>query len=275
MMSPGPESAEAREVMKIVDLTPEQRQPYFVCLEDWSEELKEGGNHKELWYQKMMDTGLRVKLAVDDDGRAGGMIQYVPIEHSFAEGKGLSFVLCIWVHGRKQGIGNWQGRGIGKALLRAAEQDAKERGALGMAAWGMALPVFMKASWFRKQGYKAADRQGLQVLLWKPFEESAAAPRWIRKKKVPETMAGKVAVTAFLNGWCPAMNMVYERAKRAAAEFGDSVVFRTVDTLDRNVMLEWGISDALFVGSRQVKIGPPPSFKKIRQKIARQVKKTS
>jgi len=47
-----------------------------------------------------------------------------------------------------------QGRGIGSALLEAAENDARELGAKGMAAWGLWLPFWMKASWFKKHGYK-------------------------------------------------------------------------------------------------------------------------
>ena len=50
---------------------------------------------------------------------------------------------------------------MGKALLRAAEEDARALGALGMAAWGISLPFWMKASWFRKHGYRKADRQGI------------------------------------------------------------------------------------------------------------------
>ncbi len=45
--------------MKIIDLMPEHEQLYFVCLEDWSDEMKDAGNHKELWYNKMKDKGLR------------------------------------------------------------------------------------------------------------------------------------------------------------------------------------------------------------------------
>ena len=78
--------------MKIIDLTEEHRNIYFVCLEDWSDEMKEAGNHKRLWYEAMKDKGLRVKLALDHDGIAGGMIQYFPIEHSFVEGKELYFI---------------------------------------------------------------------------------------------------------------------------------------------------------------------------------------
>ncbi len=35
--------------MKVIDLTEEHKELYFVCLEDWSDEMKEAGNHKECW----------------------------------------------------------------------------------------------------------------------------------------------------------------------------------------------------------------------------------
>jgi hypothetical protein len=185
--------------MKVVDLSEKHEQLYFVCLEDWSEEIKEAGEHKANWYHKMKDKGLRVKLALDGSGEVGGMIQYVPIEHSFAE------------------------------------------------------------------GYKKADNQNMAVLLWKPFSGDASPPKWIREKKKPQKVPGEVTVTAFLNGWCPAQNMVFERAKRAAAEFGDNVKFRDINTFDREVFAEWGIADALFIDDKQVRTGPPPSSKKIKR----------
>ena len=259
--------------MQIISLSPEHEKLYCVCLEDWSDEMKEAGDHKETWLRKMRGKGLRVKLALDDKGEVGGMIQYVPIEESFVDGQGLYFVLCIWVHGHKGGRGNFQKRGMGKALLEAAEMDAKELGAKGMAAWGMALPVFIRASWFKKHGYKKADSQSMQILLWKPFTEDAAPPRWIRNKKTPNLQPGKVTVTALLNGWCPAMNMTFERAKRAAGELGGKVVFQAVDTFDRSVFREWGEPDALFVDQKALRMGPPPSYEKIRKKIAKKIKK--
>ena len=96
---------------------------------------------------------------------------------------------------------------------------------------------------------------------------------WIRQKKMPETIPGKVTVTAFISGWCPAQNMVFERAKRACAEFGGKVAFRRIDTSDRDVFRAWGISDGIFVDGKRIGNGPPLSFEKIRQKIHRQVKK--
>ena len=259
--------------MNIVDLSPEYLDTYLACLEDYSDEIKEGAAHKRRWYEAMKDKGLRVKLALVD-GKPSGMIHYVPIEHAFAEGRDLYFVHCVWVHAHKgKGVGDHRKRGIGTALVKAAEEDARALGAKGLVVWGLAIPVFMRASWFRKQGFRTADKIGLQVLLWKPFKEDAAAPRWIRLKEKPGRIDGRVAVDAFVHGWCPAMNMCFERAKRAAAEFGDAVEFRPVETLDRAVYLSRGIADGLYIDGKSVRTGPPPSYEKIRKKIAKKIKK--
>ena len=259
--------------MKIINLGEEHQALYFECLEDWCEEMKEACTHKKEWYEKTKDKGLGVKLAVDDRGEVGGMIQYLPIEESFVDGERLYFVLCIWVHGYKQGRGNFQKRGMGKALLAAAEDDARRLGAEGMAAWGIWLPFWMKASWFKKKGYRKADRDSMRVLMWKPFEDDAKPPRWVRQQRKPPIFPGKVTVTSFINGWCPAQNIVFERAKRACSEFGDKVKFEAIDTSRRDVFFDWGISDGLFINGREVRTGPPPSYEKIRKLIAKQAKR--
>lgn len=259
--------------MQIVDLNEKDEALYFVCLEDWSDEMREAGDHKERWYRRMKGKGLRVKLAVDDGGVVGGMIQYIPIELSHASGEGLYFINCIWVHGHERGRGDFSGRGMGKALLKAAEDDAKRLGAKGMAAWGVSLPVWMRASWFEKQGYERTDEDGTAVLLWKPFTQDAKSPRWIRQKKRPRIVSGKVTVTAFMGGWCPAQNLVYERARRAAADLGDKVVFNGVDTSERSSFLEWGIVDGLFIDDKTVRTGPPPTYEEIRGLIAERVRR--
>ena len=259
--------------MKIIDLTEEHEKLYHICLEDWSDEIKEGGNHKECWHRKMKEKGLRVKIALDDKGEVGGMIQYIPIEHSFADGQDLYFILCIWIHGYKEGRGNFQKRGMGKGLLQAAEDDARVSGRKGIAAWGVPLPLWMKASWYKKQGYRVADKSGFfdPVLLWKPFTEDAIPPKWIKRFKKPQKIPGKITVTAFKNGWCPAQNIVFERAKKAASEFGEKVIFREINTFDRNTFLEWGISDGLFIDDKEIRTGPPPSYEKIRRRISKKV----
>jgi N-acetylglutamate synthase-like GNAT family acetyltransferase len=259
--------------MEVIDLPVEQEKAYFQCLEEWSEEIREAGDHKQKWYERMRGQGLRVKVAVDEQGTVGGMIQYVPIEKVAVQGRDLYYVHCIWVHGYPQGRGDFRKRGMGKALLAAAEEDVRRLGAKGLVVWGLSLPFFMRASWFRRQGYRRVDRDGMQELLWKPFSADAAPPRWIKRKRKPAAEPGRVTVTCFKNGWCPGQNLVYERARRAAAELGEPVVFREIDTFDRNVASEWGISDALFVDGRQIRTGPPPSYEKIKQAIAGRLRK--
>jgi GNAT superfamily N-acetyltransferase len=265
--------AKSQPTWRISDLSPEHHGTYFCCLEDWSNYIKDAGSHKACWFEKYQDKGLAVKIALNENDDAVGMIQYLPIEESFVQGHDLYFVLCIWVHGHKQGLGNYQGMGIGQCMLEAAENDAKEKGAQGMAAWGLWMPVWMKASWFKKHGYRKADRDGLALLVWKPFNRNATPPRWIRPKKQPPIMAGKVTVAAFINGWCPGQNITFERAKRACKEFGDTVIFQEYDTSDRDTFLHWGITDGVFVNGKSVSYGPPPPYEKILKLIKKEVNK--
>lgn len=74
--------------------------------------------------------------------------------------------------------------------------------------------LWMRAAWFRKHGYRKADRMGIQVLLWEPFVADALPPRWIRTMKRPERVPGTATVVAFVNRWCQAMNPAAERARR-------------------------------------------------------------
>lgn len=259
--------------MKITDISPETEQQYFCCLEEWSDDIKEAGNHKQRWYERMKDKGVRVKFAVDDNGVIGGMIQYLPIEHSVFDGRDLYSILCIWVHGHKQGRGDYRHRGMGPALLKAAEEDCKNIGAKGMTAWGLGIPVWMRASWFKGKGYRVVDREGINRLLWKPFTEDAVPPKFIRSRKLPGKGESAVNITIFRNGWCPVMNLTSERALRAAREFGDKVNITEYDTLDKKVVEEWGINDGLFIDSREIQPGPPPSYEKIRKKVEKRVKR--
>jgi len=86
---------------------------------------------------------------------------------------------------------------------------------------------------------------------------------------------GKVTVTSFVNGWCPVQNMVHERAKRASQEFGKWIEFQEIQTFDRAVFNEWGISDGLFIDGKQVRTGPPPSYEKIKKRIWKRVKRVA
>lgn len=259
----------------ISDLTENDVPLYCMCLEDWSDEMKEAGKHKSDWYKKMKDKGLKVKLAKNENGDIGGMIHYFPAEYANVIAKDMYFIQCIWVHGYKQGRGNFQKKGMGTALIRAAEEDSRSLGAAGLIAWGLSLPFWMKASWFKKRGFKTADKYNMMELLWKQFKENALEPKWNKTQKDPlETInKEKVTITGFINGVCPVGGINFERSKRAASNFKDKVVFREINTYEPDTIKEWGITDAVYINNKLITTGPPLTYKKINKLIKKEVKK--
>ncbi|MCF8367599.1 MAG: GNAT family N-acetyltransferase [Bacteroidales bacterium] len=261
--------------MKIINLTEEYKHTYFHCLEHHSEEMTEAVAMKEAWYNKMKDNGLRVKLALSDEGVVAGLIQYFPIEHSWVKGKDLYFIGCIWVHSNLQGYGNFQKRGMGTALLKAAEEDVAEIGAKGIVAWGTSLPVWMKASWYKKRGYLTVERKGFlgDLLLWKKLAGDAEPPGWNKQAKMPQKSKDKVHVSCLTSGWCTAMNLSCLRTRNVAWEFGDRVELEEVDTSDKTIFNEWGTTDSIFIDGKKIVAGPPPPEEKIRKRIAKSLVK--
>jgi hypothetical protein len=237
--------------MRIVDLDAATERAWLMCLKEWGPEPL-GTAHRADWYRRLKSCGVRVKLAITDDGIVGGTIQYVPIEYSMAIGHHLYFVQCTWVHGYEEGPGNLQHRGMGKALLAAAEEDVKHRGAQGLAAWGNTFPGWMPVAWLLKQGYEEADRKGSRVLVWKRFSPDADAPKWRVRRKTPERIPGKVVITALFNPWCGDACDFYERVAGLAQTMKDKVQFTRIDTSRPEALDEWGLNNAVFVNDQQI-----------------------
>jgi len=256
--------------MKIIDLDKDHESEYLACLEEWDKEMIENRYIKEAWLHKMQKKGLRTKLSLTEKGDVAGMIEYVPIEHSYAEGEDLYFINCIWVHGYEdKGVGNQQSKGIGTALLQAAEEDVRSMGKKGLVAWGIPENFWMTAAWYQKHGYEKVDQLKWRILVWKPFADDAKPPRWIRGEYAQEQMPDKVRVTAFYSGQCPAENCTYSRAKLVAGEFGDPVVFEVIDKSNDENRRRYGIQGGLYIDGKNISKGPPPSCEEIRDKISK------
>lgn len=259
--------------MQIRDLTEADLPAYFCCLEEWEERLEPGKAYKQKWYAQAQNKGLRVKLAIDDDGTPCGMIQYQPVEHTHITGKDIYFIYCIWVHGHTQGIGNRQHKGIGKALLAAAEEDARNLGAKGIAAWGLRIPVWMKAAWFRKQGYQAVHSSGIMQLVFKAWAPDVPKPAFPKPKKKPAAGKEKVILTDFIDGWCTYSNVTHANAAILAAEFPGKVELVTLDATDKEVLAEWGIGEGLYIDGKAVRTAPPLPYAALKSKVEKRIKR--
>jgi hypothetical protein len=50
------------------------------------------------------------------------------------------------------------------------------------------------------------------------------------------------------------------------------VDFRSIDTSTPETLREWGISHGVFIGGKEVRSGPPPSYKKVLKIMTRSAK---
>jgi hypothetical protein len=95
----------------------------------------------------------------------------------------------------------------------------------------------------------------------------------MKKRKKPGKGKDRVDIALFKTGWCPVMNLAYERTLRAAGEFGNKIILKEYDALDRKVVEEWGISDGIFIDGKELRTGPPPSYEKVHRKIKKRARR--
>jgi hypothetical protein len=219
----------------------------------------------------------------NDDNEAIGMLRLNECTAIYAGGRfGEISEFYVAPEGRSKGVG---------AKLLAAARDfgisriwkRLEVGAPDVPRWDKTVAfylsygdssyhIFMRARWFKKHGYQKADRSGISVLLWKPFSDDASPPQWIKAKRKPELIQGKVVVTALANGWCSGIKGMIERAWQISSEFEDKVVYREIDPNSRVVARKWDLSDGLFVNEKNIYKGPPLPYDKIKKIIGKKFK---
>jgi len=113
-------------------------------------------------------------------------------------------------------------------------------------------------------------------LLYKAFTPDSIPPRWRKPAPQPDTHdSGPVPMKILSNGWCPAMNMVMQRARMIASEFGGAVEVEEISTADPAVMAELGESDMLYIDNTPVSPAPPVSSTRLRRLLGRAIKRRS
>jgi GNAT superfamily N-acetyltransferase len=244
--------------MRLVDVDTDTEATFLRCLHDERPDDPRVAEMRRRHFEAQRRLGLRAKVLVLDTGDVAALCQYMPIEHTHVEGENLYVILCMWVHGYDHHIGNRQGNGYGRYMLEAIEEDVRAAGSGGVVAWGMDFPYWNPVSFYEHMGYSRVDKEGMAVLVWKPFEKTASPPRYVRQKKKPVADSDRVSLTVFVNGWCTGACSQCITARDAVEGLEDVVEYRELDTSDPEVMRKWGISDGVFVNGEPHRPHEPP-----------------
>jgi len=213
-----------------------------------TDETDAAGVRRLAWLKKMQPDGLRVKVALHDD-RHVGFLYVMPIEICpwGPIGKDLMVVPCLWVL-KEDG-----GQGAGKALLEAAEEEAKKQNRKALVIEGYRWDFFfMPAAYFEKNGYTEILSRGQGAVLWKMFDDSAEAPIPITRNYEYKPIEGKVVIDLFWHSFCLTCNTEAQRVREVVAEFGDKVVFNEHCADDREVFMCFQTPRAIFINGKEI-----------------------
>jgi hypothetical protein len=132
----------------------------------------------------------------------------------------------------------------------------------------MDFPYWNPVSFYEHMGYSRVDRDGMAVLVWKPFLEAALPPAFHHRVRCPACAHDRVSVTVFTNGWCMSACGQCVTARDAVRGLDDIVDYMEIDTSDPAALRSWGISDGLFVeGEPHRPYEPPCSSEVLRNDI--------
>jgi predicted N-acetyltransferase YhbS len=248
------------------DMKPEDE--YFVatCTHvDESDEIDASSRRRLAWFKKARERGLSMKVATSNGERVG-FIYVMPIEVCpwGPLGRDLAVFPCVVAHSKVKG------RGVGRALVAAAEEEARAQGKKGLATYGYYHDFwFMPAAYFEKLGFEAAARRGERAVLWKIFDTSAEPPTFPEEKFGLEPAPGKVAVNLFYNTFCLTSDVEAQRVRDVADEFGEAVVLREYDAGDPAALRRYGRARGIFVDDEEISWGYEAPREGIREAISR------
>ena len=228
-----------------------------------SDEWDACARRRVAWLRDMHGRGLRVKVAIVD-GKQAGFLYLLPIEISPSGpvGRDLSVIQCLTVK-------DWaQGRGAGRGLVSAAEEEARGEGRKGIVVVAYYHDFwFMPATFFESCGFSSVKREGTQAILWKVFDVVAQPPAFMESRYRFEPVEGKVAVDLFWSRSCLTTDTEAERVREVAAEFGDAIEVREFCADDLAIRSRYQLPRGIFVNGREIGWGYEAPKEGIRQAI--------
>lgn len=200
-----------------------------------SQSQRERMERKRSWVRDMSSKGLGARIAFLQNYPAG-FAEFMPIEVAPAPviGKHLLFLTDIHVNreDRNEEI-NLEHLGVGKMLIRAVEQYAREKGFWGLATFAND-GAWMPESFYESIGFELLEKNGELCLLWLPFRDCPVPTIWNGNFK-PTVRSDGVHVDVIRTSQCPGIGTL-EMWQEVAGEYGSQVSISEHNADDRSLM---------------------------------------
>ena len=133
--------------IQLIEVTPDNLDEYgMFCNKN---PKSKGYIEKAKWYSQVYKQGVRMNIAINENGDRIGFIEYAPAEHAWRpiDAPGYMFIHCMYIYStddRKQGNGS--------QMVKKCEEDAKKLGLKGVAVmtsrgpWVATKKLFIKKS---------------------------------------------------------------------------------------------------------------------------------
>lgn len=160
-------------IINILDITEDNVDEIGIyCIKD----KKSPGYHAKVdWFKMKMNHGLKIKIAVDENGKQVGFIEYIPSELAWRpiRANNYYFIQCIALFVKEA-----KEKGIGSYLIQECEKDAKINKKAGICAMSSDGPWMANKSLFEKNKFRVAEKLDRFELMVKTFDHISIKPQF-------------------------------------------------------------------------------------------------
>jgi hypothetical protein len=198
--------------LTIISVTPDNvADAGIYCIKD---KKADGAKAKVEWLKKTCNDGLRLKIAIDTNGKQVACIEYTPSEIAWRPiaAEKYFFIHCIVLFGKAA-----RHKTVGTSLLQACEQDATKNRKSGVCVMTSDGAWMANKTLFERNGYIQVDKLGRFELMAKKFNDKSPTPKLVNWQQQQSKYKGWNLVYA---NQCPWHRKSVEALQQVATKCG-------------------------------------------------------